>query len=100
MTGGGEGLDDLNADGILSFWNGHGDNLESRMGDVSVVWMENAGLSCRIGHRPGTPGLFIYSLTNYFVLGTVLGAQEIASEQNTQKFLPLWCFCSNIAVRQ
>lgn len=48
MTGGGERLDGLNADGISSFWNGPGDNLESRMGDVSVVWMENAGLSCRI----------------------------------------------------
>lgn len=48
MTGGGERLDGLNADGISSFWDGPGDNLESRMGDVSVVWMENAGLSCRI----------------------------------------------------
>lgn len=36
MTGGGEQLDGLNADGISSFWNGPGDNLESRMGDVSV----------------------------------------------------------------
>lgn len=36
MTGGGEGLDGLNVDGISSFWDGPGDSLESRMGDVSV----------------------------------------------------------------